>query len=67
MILYVYCIELVTRIPKHIHFPFYDFSTIYYEFPSIQPITKINKTPKKKKDPWAQRGLAWPDLAGKAA
>ena len=49
MILHVYCIELVTRISKHIHFPFYDFSTIYYEFPSIQPITEINKTPKKEK------------------
>ena len=49
MILYIYCIELVRRIPKHIHFPFYDFFTIYYEFLSIQSITEINKTPKKEK------------------
>jgi len=49
MILYVYYIELVTRIPKYIHFPFYDFCTIYYKFPNIQPITEINKTLKKEK------------------
>ena len=46
MILYVYCIDLVTRIPKHIHFPFYDFSTIYYKFSKFQP----NYTKKKKKN-----------------
>ena len=27
---------------------FYDFSTIYYEFPNIQPITNINKIPNKE-------------------
>ena len=47
---------------------FYDFSMIYYEFPSIQPIIKITKTPKKKtKDPWAQSSPARPGPAAKAA
>ena len=27
---------------------FYDFSTIYYKFPNIQPITNINKILKKE-------------------
>jgi len=29
--------DLLTRIPKHLHFLFYDFSTIYYEFWKFQP------------------------------
>ena len=61
MILYVYYIELVTRIPKYIHFPFYDFCTIYYKFPNIQPITEINKTLKKEKGSLGPKrpSLAW--------
>jgi hypothetical protein len=31
-ILGLYCKDLLSRIPKHLHFPFYDFSAIYYEF-----------------------------------
>jgi hypothetical protein len=34
--LYIHCIHLVMRIPEHIHFPFYDFSMIYYELSKLQ-------------------------------
>jgi hypothetical protein len=34
-ILSYYQVDLLTRIPKSPHLHFYDFSTIYYEFPKL--------------------------------
>ena len=34
----------LTKLVRH----FYAFSTIYYEFPNIQPITNINKISRKE-------------------
>jgi hypothetical protein len=42
-ILCFYCIDLLTRIPKHLYLLFYDFSTIYYVFSKIEPVICLKK------------------------
>jgi hypothetical protein len=42
-ILFHYVIVHNMRIPKSPHFPFYDFSTIFYEFPNLSKIYSISE------------------------
>ena len=57
MILWLYCIDLLSRIPKSLYLLFFNFFMIYYDFPKFHPIICMKKI---KENHLAQKPLSYP-------